>query len=287
MIIDIDIPEDEPKLAAFLILGSIENKSNQSTFWPTKTYSVLNPAINNQVELLNNFSMLVYDEDGNLQDSLILDPFGTTLYPIYYRALRNQLIPGKQYNMIAKSPDLPTATASFVMPKPVFEINGIVKLSSKINPDSTKKYATLQINFKDPELGKPNYFIVTTFSVDSENRYMDNFAVTQDFDPQFSNPFAVFYNEPFSDQIAQNGEINILVNIIISENLLFEGAKDRIGVTLLSITTDEYLFAKTSANAFNNELNPFAESVNVHSNIDGGYGLFSGRSDKSRIIYIE
>lgn len=284
MLIDIDIPEQESKIALHLVVNN--ELDGPEIAWLTQSSNILHPKELPYELLLNDASLKIFDEEGILWDSLIVDPNLSSQFNIFI--LEKKLIPepGKTYSMIANSPGLPTVTGSFTAPLPVKSLNGNGKFNG-INPtDSTKKYATLYVNFEDPNPDKKDYFLVQSYIVDQEGEIY-NYGVDQNLDYLFYNPFKTYLNEVYSDELAVNGEIKTVFNVVISHNLQFPGAYNKVGIRVSSITEDEFRFNRAYYEAYNNELNPFAEPVNVPSNILNGFGLFAGRSHVSGIFEIK
>jgi|ERR1035437_1103629 hypothetical protein len=198
--------------------------------------------------------------------------------------------PGRQYKVIAKSHNLPDASATIVIPDQV----GIERVDTSAITLAPGSYITsnvgimCKIEFNDPA-NEANYYILNIQEMIGNDYYSpDNTLGFSCDDPIVEEKlFSGIKNEgiAFSDKVI-NGQKHIL-NVIIK--------KEEIGSYTLSDTqtvcfrlysiTEEYFRYIQNLNLYaKNFGNPLADPVMLYSNVSGGYGMVSGAAVSSYSI---
>lgn len=285
LIVDIDVPVEEPRMAMKIVLNRAYTQ--EEVFQISRSKFILEPrTFNNETDYVENVSLKIYDETGNVWDSLV--PFQLSGWPYASYKFANNIKPeqGKTYRMEANAPGLPSAIASFTTPLEITDLNVIAKKVFRAGRDTTfQTPAQLNIRFKDPSSQQKNYFLIEANLIDENNNYL-LFGVYQDYNDGAIGSIGVELNNVFSDDYAVNGEVNILINVII-EKMQFQAVEGKIAIRVFSLTEDEFQHEKTLRAFYESDGNPFAEPVNVYSNIEGGFGIFSGRSEVNGIFNVE
>ena len=154
-----------------------------------------------------------------------------------------------------------------------------------------------RIEFNDPP-GEKNYYLVNVM----ETSLLHNVKFYREFDcydpvieEEFgSNNYAgkiLKYGYAFSDNLIDGKKYNLAISFKVfsywdSPHNPNPRTSHIYYIRLISITEDYYRFIKT-LNLFNETyMNPLAEPVLVHSNVSGGYGIFSGAAVSSDSIIL-
>ncbi len=284
LLVDIDVPIEEPRMAMKVVLNG--GFYGDEYFQFSKSRFILDSRNEFGEDYLKDVSLKVYDQDGNLWDSIV--PFTGSGLPFSTFVFDKKLKPeqGKTYRMVAVSPGLPIAEASFTTPLEVKNLQVTAKKVFRAGVDTTfQTPAQLNIKFQDPSSAIKNYFLILTYLVDSAGNILP-FGINQDYNDGAIGPIGISLNEVFSDDFGQNGEVNAVFNVVINK-FQFQTEDFKIAINVFSLTEDEFRHEKTLRAFYDSDGNPFAEPVNVYSNVQGGYGLFSGRSEVRGIYSLE
>jgi hypothetical protein len=284
LLVDIDVPVEEPRMAMKVVLNNGLFGNDYYQF--SESRFILDSRDKVGDDYLKDVSLKVYDQDGNLWDSII--PYTGSGFPLGTFVFDKKLKPeqGRTYRMVAVSPGLPIAEASFTTPLEVKNLQVTAKKVFRAGIDTTfQTTAQLNIKFQDPSSTIKNYFLIVAYLVDSAGNVLP-FGIYQDYNDGAIGPIGISLNEVFSDDFGQNSEVNAVFNVVIDKSQ-FQTENFKIAISVFSLTEDEFRHEKTLRAFYDTDGNPFAEPVNVYSNINGGYGLFSGRSEVGGVYNLE
>ena len=193
------------------------------------------------------------------------------------------------YILEVNHPNYAKITASDSLPSPII-INS-VDTSTILDPINGNRLR-ISMNFDDPE-NNQNYYLLETYSV-NEYLIVENLD-TIEYELDTTKQFMVLTDEvfqnggsPWRDQglfndLLFNGQNKTLEIEIPNEN--WSGSEDGYDWSYKTLTlrlylhniTISYYYYRTSLELFQNASgNPFAQPVQVYSNIENGFGVFSG-----------
>ena len=206
----------------------------------------------------------------------------------FYKGL---VLPEENTTYILKlnHPNYAKITASDSLPSPII-INS-VDTSTILDPINGNRLR-ISMNFDDPE-NNQNYYLLETYSV-NEYLIVENLD-TVEYELDTTKQFMVLTDEvfqnggsPWRDQglfndLLFNGQNKTLEIEIPNEN--WSGSEDGYDWSYKTLTlrlylhniTISYYYYRTSLELFQNASgNPFAQPVQVYSNIENGFGVFAG-----------
>lgn len=176
---------------------------------------------------------------------------------------------GSSYRLEVSSAKYPSIKAEQILPTAVPLTSAILKPDGTISSDGDRVDA-IEIEFQDPAGGE-NYYAIAAFR---DNRFFDG----TDTVTYTSNVYL-----DSNDPLVSYGESNFL----IMPDKAFNGKKYKLLIYsydeldqgdlrlhFMTLTKDSYLFHRSMDDYYNAVDNPFAEPVNVHSNIQNGHGIF-------------
>lgn len=193
------------------------------------------------------------------------------------------------YILEVNHPNYANITASDSLPSPII-INS-VDTSTILDPINGNRLR-ISMNFDDPE-NNQNYYLLETYSV-NEYLIVENLD-TIEYELDTTKQFMVLTDEvfqnggsPWRDQglfndLLFNGQNKTLEIEIPNEN--WSGSEDGYDWSYKTLTlrlylhniTISYYYYRTSLELFQNASgNPFAQPVQVYSNIENGFGVFAG-----------
>ncbi|MGE5356644.1 MAG: DUF4249 domain-containing protein [Deltaproteobacteria bacterium] len=193
--------------------------------------------------------------------------------------LSKKIKEGNEYELIVENDKYGKATAKQIVPlKPDF-YNLKYKKDGYLNNDGYKSdLFSFDLN-DDPN--NENYYLIELSGI-YDNNIFENRLYADSEDPSLKNFY--FYNRSgliVSDKNFDGSQIKILTYFIGYESL------SKIKLRLYSITKDYYHFLLSYDQYSDSKDNPFAEPVNIHSNIQNGYGMFQVSSYKESVLDIE
>lgn len=204
---------------------------------------------------------------------------------------KGQVLPEENttYILEVNHPNYANITASDSLPSPII-INS-VDTSTILDPINGNRLR-ISMNFDDPE-NNQNYYLLETYSV-NEYLIVENLD-TIEYELDTTKQFMVLTDEvfqnggsPWRDQglfndLLFNGQNKTLEIEIPNEN--WSGSEDGYDWSYKTLTlrlylhniTISYYYYRTSLELFQNASgNPFAQPVQVYSNIENGFGVFAG-----------
>jgi len=244
----------------------------------TKTVPVLSYSSNKDYSIKD--AAILLKESGQIIDTLYFDA-NAGGYTSGTRAEQ-----GKTYEVVVNAPGLPAVSAVATAPAPV-AIKALTRLKEvQMNKDGMVQ-DEIRISFDDP-VAAGDYYIVKVFAaspltdsfkmpagcVNSHDPSIESWE-SEGFEPyDCLNGDAIFLR----DQLF-NGATKELRLFVSSYSLLpWEDTAGNISypyIELYHVSEDYFKYLKSYHFAAANNGNPFAEPTNVHTNVRGGYGVFS------------
>ena len=267
------IPPQPPKLVGESMQG--QNVFPEARISRTRGVTdPLPPGNQNDPYIVNNATALLYEND-ILKDSL---KYNTTSRK--YRAALAKIQVGKTYKLLISAPNFPAAEAISFTPLLVPINNLIFTRNARFDADGNPQ-DELKLTFTDNGATE-DYYLLRILDAFGSYLYCVN---TKDKDVE-----KLVYEDPFypddclqSDRLLLsdmnfNGTVKTLIFYAESGYLDQQntpGGQKRATVELLHVNKDYYKYIK-SVNSYENAVdNPFAEPVNLYSNVKNGYGLFT------------
>jgi hypothetical protein len=273
-VLDLDADTKKSKL----VVNTLFSEEKEWRIELTKSLSVLDGG---ELSFIDNAQVNILDENNNLVESL---PYG---FGYYKSALGLKPIAGKKYKIEVSAPNFTAVSAADFCPSIVPILN--IDTSFVITAFAEKKY-TATINFQDPPNTENFYGI--ELEVSSYTRTY--FPALGIWDTTFNSSDKVYLSS--SDPLIDNGGTDSYSQTLTFKDNLFNGQQKSLSVNymiyesgspnqffvknlrLSSYTEASYNYSKSIEAYLNTEGNPFAEPVQVYSNVDNGFGIFGGQS---------
>lgn len=260
-IVEIDIPEHEPKLVTLLTATSLD-----SAF---------------QVLVSNSLGILESRDTQAIEDarvSLLRDghPIAEGIYregTYYYELLTDAPLGTDEatYRLEISAPNFPPIYAEQKMPAAVPILSAEIELDGTIDGEGRRADEVI-IEFQDPP-GSNDYYALAMqglrrLSEEEDSLYTAGTIFLNSNDPSFGYVYNLPYNIIFSDAAFNGQKVRIST---YSYDYLGEFSGQ---LRLYHLSRDIYLYHRSFELYEEAINNPFAEPVTVHRNIEQGYGLF-------------
>ncbi len=173
---------------------------------------------------------------------------------------------GEEYHLRVEHPDFPVATARATVPA-IHSGFELVVLDSSIT--SYSKWYDVETFIYDMP-GVENYYILYGY-LSGEN------TVLGEEGEEYTEPFSrrVFpYDELISDKLLDGASIPKNSSVYMGDGYM----PKNLNFTLFSIDSHYYEYRQSILALDNLDIDPFATPVQLYSNIDNAYGIFSGYS---------
>ena len=273
------IPLDAETKTPKLVLNTLFNENDIWEVNVSRSLSVLDDGNLSNVD--NATGVSVYDNSNNsLVASLTFDGEN-------YLSLANvKPVAGKEYRIEVSAPDYKSVTSIDKCPKnvPIISFDS----SSTRTSFGDIRYET-SIDFQDPS--GDNYYGIKMDIIEYQRIYNSS---TGDYDTTEINRTDAYLST--SNPVVDNSGPDSYARILTFKDNLFDGQKQKITfdyyyyisgtpnqfsvrkVSLLSLTESTYKYLKSIETYRNVDGNPFAEPVQVYSNVENGFGIFGGQS---------
>ena len=275
-IIDIDLPENERKI----VINGLITPDSMVSITLSRSLSVLEPE---SLMFMDNALVKLYFED-ELIGSLVSKGFGAYQLPGYYPVEK------RNYRITAESGDLAPVYAFAEIPEPVTILS--VDTVGAVD-EWGGRMTRITIRFKDPE-EQVNYYAIAMYSTSRVFDYI-HMVLT---DEKVTNPVWLGNSDPFLEEASTSFESKIFF-----DDKLFNGREKTIELeywdygyfetdtTWLDLRLEQvarpyYLYVISLDKYDDANGNPFAEPVQVYTNVEGGFGLFSAYTADSREFVI-
>ncbi len=266
---EIDIPEHDSKLAVFADMSG-----NKGSFSISHSRSIVDnkdyTPVTAEITILENgapFYKMSFS--------------GSSYNSFKQKTFSGNILEGYEYTLIVDNEEFGVATAKQTVPaKPDFS-NVKFKKDGYINNDGFKS-DLLSFDLSDNK-NTENYYLVQAESLS----FVNNDTITETLYLNSNDPATkTFWFGDKNGLIISDKNFNGTVSKIITDLKIYNNnPKGRLRV--YSITKDYYYFLLSYNQYSNSNGNPFAEPVNVHNNIQNGYGMFQINSLKDYIFETE
>lgn len=276
----IEVPEKEPSL----VVNSLLEKNQPITLTVGRSRHILAPDEFPSLPdnyLIKNAIPVIY-QNGVAIDTLKYQP------TYEYTTQRNTIIrDGFTYSIKVMAPGYKDVEASTNIPSQsmIAEIrwNRRVRTSSygmemddiylKLNDPGAEKNFYL-IKIFSPNYGGTNYAVSCVSTTDKDIEFTGEEADPLDNESCFDGNNLLMKDDNFNGAVKQV-KFSVGSDMIDEQVNYNTGQVYRAYIKVYRITQEHFKFAKSTATYLNNDENPFAEPVNVFTNINGGYGIFS------------
>lgn len=266
---EIEIPEHKSKLAVFANLS--ENKGDFSVFYSRIiTNNNDYTPINAEITILENGSPFY-------KSSFI----GSDNKSFLEKDLGKSISEGKEYTLIVENSTYGKSTATQIVPrKPDFSNLKYKKDGYIVSGGYKTDLLSFDIN---DNASDENYYLIESYGTISQgNETMEQNLYLNSEDPSVKQ----FWFRSKNGLIIADKNFNGEVTKILTNFESYDEFK-KIKLKIYSITKDYYHFLLSYNQYQDSNGNPFAEPVNVHNNIENGYGLFEVNSSKEIVLDIE
>jgi len=271
-VVDLEVPIEKPKL---VVKGNFDSYGNWK-FNVTKSMHILDIA---EPKVYDSALITVY------QGENMLFTVPPDKVPGSYYYFNEPVAPGTEYQIKVEAPEMETAYASTLSPN-LPNVLSIYYDSISIIIDHQgwyEEYKLVEITFKDEAKTEnfyqisiegfmlPHYYNPDMSPLDStweEIRFHTEDPAVKIDDQTLYDLKGMWFSDIFID-----GKEHTLK--LLLDRWYFERV-GKLRVYFSSATKDGYLFAKTYRAQRLASHDPFSEPVNVHSNIENGYGIFYG-----------
>ena len=268
---DVNIPK--------LVINSIFHSDSTFKVHVSSSRSVIDT---NSFQNIEDAIVTIKDDNGSIIETLSYEENGFYIGQTFPQ--ENQT-----YNLEVTHPNYPNVTSSDSLPSPII-INSIdtTTIVDPINGDRLQ----ITLDFNDPESAQ-NFYLIETYSV-NEYLVIKNSDTTEyeldtikQFmiltDEVFQNGGSPFREQGLFNDLLFNGqnkalELEIPYNNYSLIELGYEWSYKTLSVRVyLHNISKSYYYYRTSLELFQNASgNPFAQPVQVFSNVENGFGVFAG-----------
>ena len=195
-----------------------------------------------------------------------------------YRSDNGKPIPGLEYEIRAMAEGYLSVRGRSHIPLPATITN--VELIETTTPEGFPE-TTVRVTFSDDSQATNFYQIFLESELDfidptGEVKTGRNRLGIWSDDPIVQNNGDIDYDGIFLKDIVFNGGEGVISFKTTGSNMQYF---QNIIVTLRTLSEDYYNYKITGSLQQNTSDNPFAQPVNVHDNIDDGFGIFAGYSE--------
>ncbi|WP_177428255.1 DUF4249 domain-containing protein [Candidatus Venteria ishoeyi] len=262
--IDYDVPEHEPRLVVI------------SGFQPAEPWSVfvshsLSSFDNDNYSQIHNADVTVNSVDGSYSEKLIYSNMSNRYY--------STEIPeeGREYEILVSTSRYPTASSTNKIPEAA-TILSLDTVEGYHNGDFTLDF---ELTFSNSS-AEENFFIVQLYTIESYSwkDEFQNLIYIQSDDPNVEQVGEDDYGDDMlflKDQSFDGREytLRFYTPEYFSPNY---GKSAQFRVKVLTSSEEFYRYQKSSKQYNYSNDNPFAQPVQIYSNIENGIGVFGGYS---------
>ncbi|GGK62962.1 DUF4249 domain-containing protein [Rufibacter glacialis] len=266
--VEMDVPAHTPKLAVQYNLNT--DAPNQSLI-VGRSQPVLASDDLWRDGLVNNAIVTIKDQNGVLRQGFVFKPFEVGITQGSYKPTNGfSPVPGQQYVLSISAPGFEPIEGRLTQPTEVPVVSAAFEPVRQTNHSELR--GLLKLQFNDPPAGR-NYYRFFLKLYDAQGKLIGSLYSDRENEGILDEEVEqISVGKVFDDGWAKAGVISFsdLVTTYPGNN---QTAK-YLEVTLQHLTPDLYLYERSRENY--TEDNPFAEPLNLHSNIRNGYGSFGG-----------
>ncbi|MCX6318151.1 MAG: DUF4249 domain-containing protein [Bacteroidetes bacterium] len=281
--VNIDIPQKEPKL----VINARLVKNEVFSVSAGRSRGVLSP-VNYSSSLIEQYvvktAAVVVFENGTAIDTLVYQP-GDFLY----KSVRNTRVQdGKVYTVAVSAAGYTTAQASAAVPSQSV-IAGVTRIRNSRTTASGTPQDEITIKLSDPP-GERNFYLVQLWGAGFGNPFGNSIYCVSTTDKDVED--IGDNTDPFDPDNCYDGGLLLMrddnFNGGLKQLRLFVDASQldeyndpvthriyRPYIHVYRISEDEFKYNKSNNAYTNTGDNPFAEPINIFSNVKNGYGIFS------------
>jgi hypothetical protein len=280
-----------PEPDAALALNSI---GYNSQVWKARVTAVRGILDEGDVVGIKNASVKIY-ENGMLMESLSDTDLPNDYISGQPYVGTTKPKPGKTYKVVAEAPGYPSITSEFVQPDSIpvdfFEVKELgqrTDFPGGYPPGSTNMQFT--VRFTDPP--GENYYELYAAGV-GDSIYVDSFSTR------------IYYTFPltFIDPAYQRASETLNSEVLAFDDSFFDGRSvqfelstyrvnpepgwsipDNYTIYIRNLSKEYYQYLKTTELQRKTANDPYAQPVLIENNIKGGYGIFGGLTESSKLI---
>jgi hypothetical protein len=283
--VDVEPPGHEPKL---VLNGEIASGS----YWRldvSQSLGAFEPGSPSDSTLTVTDATVSVFEEGNRQGQLRLDSLNQ------YSTRQFVPEPGRQYTVRVSAPDLGTAEATDRVP-PVPPMRLETEKTSGLVPNDYNR--ALQLTIDDPpntdnyyhiRLQKNGYFrdgtSIDTTGVTDMRFQTRNRPILDEMEQVLENNGQYYYGRDATFTDVLFGGTRHTLRLLVGDGQgIYSNPEEGDGYPRVEyilyvsvLSEDAYQFDRTKRIFEQADGNPFAEPVDIHSNVEGGYGVVAGR----------
>ena len=252
-----------------IVVNSFFSSSKNWKVFLTKSLSVTDTG---KLDYIDNASVLIKDEQNKIVDVLQHDSLG-----IYSGSSIPQL--GERYKIEVEALEYNSVYAEDYLPNEV-AISNVDTLTSYLN---NEKILDLDIAINDPILEENYYYLKVNVGLNT----VDGFYETKRLQILVNNPLYEnsgperWENKAIFTDFLFNGDSKtiktaIKLPIVVNDVAYNLSDLDYLEIRLNNLTKSKYLYKKSYDLYENASGNPFAQPIQVYSNITNGIGIFAG-----------
>ncbi len=260
-----------------IVVNSLFTNDSTWTVRLTKSRSIL-AETQTSFEPIENARVVIADADGQIIDTLM--PSYDHLFRFRYRGSLKPTIGGRYTILVETAFGMVTASSN--VPEPV-QIASVQTDSSQVGSDGLG--VEVNILFEDPKTEKNLYairMIRKKFQVNESDtlRFVEDVAF-EPIDPALQNNQSSRLTTLFNDNLFNGKEHFVRLRIKSDSNL---GITESVIIVLFSVSEDyyDYFIEKNLQDDIRED--PFAQPVEVSTNVKNGLGIFAGYSSSSFTI---
>lgn len=266
--LQVPIPDEEPKLVINALIGVdslLRVHVSKSSGFQNKNAN--SPLTNANVEISQNnrkLGNMTHENNG------------------WYSLNSNVLAANNSYQIEVSHPNLETAKSEME----VLEHVAIKNLSYQVKEENKLEFT---IQFQDKPL-QENYYMILLKAIDGTTiSTIDYYSDDIIFNGNLAeNSIGIQQNmlrgsRTFNDENLDGNNISISIyiyNELFDITELFQEYK----IELYHITSDYFKYERSITSYYNRDDLPFFNKVNLHSNVSGGYGIFTSYAIDSKTI---
>tara|TARA_Y100000385_G_scaffold189553_1_gene195829 strand:- start:69 stop:941 length:873 start_codon:yes stop_codon:yes gene_type:complete len=264
---------DEDAATSKIVLNAMISPDTSFQVHLSRSLSVIDAG---NLSSISNAIVAVYDDSGILVETLIEDSMG------YYNGSQ---LPEENvnYTIVAEALNYADVNAACAIPM-LTAISEWDTLTINSSPNAAQNETEFQVSFAfTDEEQVNNFYMISVLAV--QTSWGQNYSYPlyiETSDPKFGSDYAdKSYEKLLFSDLLFDGEtttFNITLNDMSDMSYLI--------LNLYSCSEEYYLYNKSYQTAVDTEGNPFAQPVQVYSNINNGHGVFGGFQVSSKIIYM-
>lgn len=272
-IVDIDIPNDGPKL----VLNSFFNPDSTLSISLFQSLGILETG---EFKVIENATVAVFDADGTKITDLTDSGLG-----IYTSPFKPQV--GEEYKIEASKSEFDTIEASGMIPVDSARINSIELnlVEPGFEGEANGEYDitfTIQ-DYVGIDFYEVQIFERSVYEIDGErSEFINNRFLESDeavFDEFNSSGISLLFRDVLFDESESRITVNTYLNFQNFCDETPECISEEFFLVVRKVSESYFKYNRTLRLQQDLEGNPFAEPVSVFNNIEGGFGIFAGYRD--------